>query len=305
MMSCVFKEHFPRFVGAAFTFPLEPEARHRLAVAIKKEEKKRHGKDWRTCVRRKAGSTKASAIFLDSIDPPGCLKRVTYKVDKVIRELTDPLEHEPDTWYGRLWNRVKQRMVNGGIPLFKTTAFIFDYVKDFFLFLYVLSKRAFIASKFLKGLINFYGATILTSGVLMGLSIQFDGTVVKLDRFIFPKFTWVMRFLIFIATPIMPVVVILQAMILTTKKRKLESEWVKKQENICKLYLKHNQLDKEKRKVMKALADMKMVEVSTEAVPQMGILIVLIIFSSRLVDCPTQLTLYDLDLSVVFHDKYQ
>ena len=25
----------------------------------------------------------------------------------------------------------------------------------------------------------------------------------------------------------------------------------------------------------------------------------------RVVDCPTQLTLYDLDLSVVFHDKYQ
>ena len=27
--------------------------------------------------------------------------------------------------------------------------------------------------------------------------------------------------------------------------------------------------------------------------------------SFSLVDCPTQLTLYDLDLSVVFHDKYQ
>ena len=80
MMSCVFKEHFPRFVGAAFTFPLEPEARHRLAVAIKKEEKKRHGKDWRTCVRRKAGSTKASAIFLDSIDPPGCLNITSYSL---------------------------------------------------------------------------------------------------------------------------------------------------------------------------------------------------------------------------------
>ena len=253
-MSCVFKEHFPRLVGAAFTFPLEPEARHRLAVAIKEEEKKRHGKDWRTCVRRKAGSTKASAIFLDSIDPPGCLKRVTYKVDKVMRELTDPLEHEPDTWYGRLWNKAKPRMVNGAIPFLKTTSFIFDYVKDFFLFLYVLSKRAFIASKFLKGLINFYGATILTSGVLMGLSIQFDGAVVKLDRFIFPKFTWVMRFLIFIATPIMPVVVILQAMTLTMKKRKLESEWVKKQENICKLYLKHNQLGKRSMKKKRFLS---------------------------------------------------
>ena len=28
-------------------------------------------------------------------------------------------------------------------------------------------------------------------------------------------------------------------------------------------------------------------------------------YGITLVDCPTQLTLYDLDLSVVFHDKYQ
>ena len=39
-------------IGAAFTFPLDPMARHRLAVEIKKEEVKRHGDDWRTCVRR-------------------------------------------------------------------------------------------------------------------------------------------------------------------------------------------------------------------------------------------------------------
>ena len=89
-------------IGAAFTFPLDPMARHRLAVEIKKEEVKRHGDDWRTCVRRKAGSTKASAIFLDSLDPPGGLKKVAFKADKMMTKLFDPPAQEPDTWYGRL-----------------------------------------------------------------------------------------------------------------------------------------------------------------------------------------------------------
>ena len=38
-------------IGSAFTFPLEPIARQRLALAIQKEEKKKHGDDWRICVR--------------------------------------------------------------------------------------------------------------------------------------------------------------------------------------------------------------------------------------------------------------
>ena len=54
----------------------------------------------------------------------------------------------------------------------------------------------------------------------------------------------------------------------------------REQWSICKLYLRHSKLDIVKKKVMKALADMKMVEVSTEGVPQLFILIVLIIFSS-------------------------
>ena len=51
------------------------------------------------------------------------------------------------------------------------------------------------------------------------------------------------------------------------------------------MYLRHSKLDIEKKKVMKALADMKMVEVSTEEVPQLFILIVLIIFSSNPDNC--------------------
>ena len=89
-----------------------------------------------------------------------------------------------------------------------------------------------------------------------------------------------MRITIFVATPVVPVLITLQALSMTTKKRQLEAEWLRKQESIYKLYLKHSKLDREKRKVMKALADMKMIEVSTEAVPQFFILIVFTIFSS-------------------------
>ena len=85
-------------IGAAFTFPLDPMAKHRLAVAIKKEEEKKHGDNWRSCIRRKAGSTKASAIFLDHLDPPGRLKKVAFKADKMLRKLFDLPAKEPDTW---------------------------------------------------------------------------------------------------------------------------------------------------------------------------------------------------------------
>ena len=119
----------------------------------------------------------------------------------------------------------------------------------------------------------------------MGFSIQFDNSVVSLDGFAFPNFVWLIRVIIFVATPVIPVVVILRALSLTTEKRRLEANWRRKQESICKLYLAHSKLDREKRKVMKALADMKMVEVSTEGVPQLFILIVLLIFSSNPDSC--------------------
>ena len=272
-------------IGAAFSFPLDPIARHRLAQAIQKEEKKRHGDRWRSCIRRKAGSTKASAIFLDSLQPPGCLKRVAFQADKVLRWFSDSPEQEPDTWYGQLWSKAKAKVTNGFFPFLKTTSFIFDYVKDLFFFLYVWSKQAFIKQAFIKGVIGFHGLTILTSGVLMGFAIQFDNAIVNLDSFAYPNFVWLIRVVIFVATPIVPVVVILQALRLTTEKRRLEAEWRRNQESICKLYFRHSKLDREKGKVMKALADMKMVEVSTEAVPQLFILIVLIIFSSASDSC--------------------
>ena len=77
-------------VGASFLFPLKPAAKHRLAMAIWDKEEKRHGKEWRSCIRKKAGSTKASAIFLDSLKAPGFRKRTIFKAFEGLRWLSNP-----------------------------------------------------------------------------------------------------------------------------------------------------------------------------------------------------------------------
>ena len=260
-------------VGASFLFSLESAAKHRLALAIKEEEEKRHGKEWRSCVRRKAGSTKASAIFLDSLKPPGCLKKAAFKASEGLRWLSDPPTEEPDTWYGQLWSKAKSRLINGFLPLLKISSFIIDYMKDAFWFAYLFQKRDAITSLFIKHLIKVQGLTILIQGGVTGLMVQFDNNVVDLDSFAYPNYVLIVRILIFVATPVMPVFVILRALRLNSEKRKLEAEWRRNQESICKTYLRCNKLDRKKRKVMAALADMKMVEVSTEAVPQLYIFI--------------------------------
>ena len=147
-------------------------------------------------------------------------------------------------------------------------------MKDTFFFAYLFQKRDVITSLFIKHLITVQGLTILSQGVITGLMIQFDNNVIDLDTFAYPNYVWILRVLIFVATPVMPVFVILRALRLSSEKRKLEVEWRRKQETICKTYLRYNKLDRKKRKVMTVLADMKMREVSTKGVPQLYILLI-------------------------------
>ena len=111
----------------------------------------------------------------------------------MLRRLSDSRAQEPDSWYKLIWNKTKAKAVNGFLPFFKTTSFVLDYVKDIFLFLYIFSKQAFIASKFVKGPINYHGLTILASGILMCFAIQFDNAVVNLESFAYPDFVWLIR----------------------------------------------------------------------------------------------------------------
>ena len=72
-----------------------------------------------------------------------------------------------------------------------------------------------------------------------------------------------------------PVVVVLMAVSLAVKKKKIEADWARNMEvSACRTWHKYNEVDMEKKAIMVAFSDLKMVETSTEGVPQLFLLIV-------------------------------
>ena len=115
-------------LGTGFSLNDHPGARHVLAKFIVKEEKKIHGEAWQEAVRRKAGSNKATAAFLDSIDEPGCLKWGKYRLTKTINWMTDDPDKVDSTW-GKNKSAVKSWVSQSFIPLLGVTLYVFDYIK--------------------------------------------------------------------------------------------------------------------------------------------------------------------------------
>ena len=133
----------------------------------------------------------------------------------------------------------------------------------------------------LRGLIVFHGATIVTSSIIMGLSIQLSNDIIRLDRiksFFCASF---LRLLFFICTPLMPIAIIFQAVSLSVKKKIMVSNWIQETGNtsVSRIWRSFNLLEISKRKVMVAYSDLKSIEASTEAVPQLFVLIVFIVAS--------------------------
>ena len=65
------------------------------------------------------------------------------------------------------------------------------------------------------------------------------------------------------------------AVSLAVKKKKIEADWARNMEvSACRTWHKYNEVDMEKKAIMVAFSDLKMVETSTEGVPQLFLLIV-------------------------------
>ena len=134
----------------------------------------------------------------------------------------------------------------------------------------------------LYGLIIFHGATILTSGIIMGLSIQLSNDVIQLDEIQSSCCVIFLRILFFFCTPLMPIAIILRAVRLSMKKEKIIADWTStttEKKSISRTWRQYNRLSAAKNKIMVAYSDLKIIETSTEAVFQMFTLIVFIIAS--------------------------
>ena len=88
-----------------------------------------------------------------------------------------------------------------------------------------------------------------------------------------------LRILFFICSPVVPVTIIIKAVTLTTSQSELEAEWRRTPEKVADKWEKYRELEEENLEVMEAYSDMKMVECSTEAVPQFYFLVIFTIAS--------------------------
>ena len=276
-------------IGTGYSLLSHPGARHMLAKFIVKEEKKIHGEGnveaWQECVRRKAGSNKTTAAFLKSIDEPGCWKRFKYKVKKVINWMTD----HPDNLHKRcnlFRSRFKTWLSLSFFPLLSVTLYVFDYIKDCWMANYLFRRIGFINHRcnLLYGLVYVYGASIGVAGLLMGFVFQTDSALLGFD----PSSNWfcifAVRLLLFILTPFLPIMVIMKAVELTGKKEDLKAQFRDLTIEATSNWERIREVDEEKKEVMEALSDLKMVECSTEAVVQ---LLLLLVFTFASVLLPT------------------
>ena len=259
-------------VGAGFTFLTHPVARHLLAKNILEEEKKIHRTTSKQallhCLRKKIGSNRASAAFLDSIESPGRLKWIVFRVNQAINWISD-LPLKGNTKFGRGLVMVFHAI----LPLFSVFLYLLDYTKDTWFFVYLFKRLQFINDRcsLLRGLIYFYGVSIVVAALLMSFVFQVNSGILDLDV----KF----RILFLIFSPVVPVTIIIKAVTLTTSQSELEAEWRRTPEKATDKWEKYRELEEENLEVMEAYSDMKMVECSTEAVPQFYFLVIFTIAS--------------------------
>ena len=244
-------------LGTGYSLLSHPSSRHMLAMFIIKEEEKIHGNEeaWMECVRRKAGSNKKTAAFLDSIDEPGCLKKFKYKMMKVINRMTD----HPENLHMRynLTSGFKSWVKRSFLPLLNITMHVFDYIKDGWMANYLFRRLVFINPRcyLLYGLVYMYGASIGFAGFLMGLVFQTDSALLASDN----STNWCcnvfIRFLLFILAPFLPIIVIMKAIELKGKKEELEAMYRDISIDATAKWERIREVDEDEQEVIEALSE--------------------------------------------------
>ena len=255
--------------GCTFDFPRHPQTWHRMAQLIHAEERKIHEdnhRKWKACIRKKAKSARATR-FCRSLESPNCLRVGIYHVKRALNRLLDPVTSDDQARCHKIWVTLNQSL----IPITKTTIYLLDFIKDGCLFLFLLNRLKFIYSHaiLLKKLIVFHGLSILTSSCVVGWAIQVSGAIVNLDEIESTTHANLLRIFFFLVTPLIPVAIVYKAVSFSIEKQMLKAKWRKSNDvGVTSLWHSYNLVHKKNRDLMVAYSDLKMVEASLEAVPQ-------------------------------------
>ena len=267
-------------LGCCFNFRRHPIVWHRMAKFIQAEEEKVHGdncQDVNRCLRRKAKSKRATTQFLRSLKPPSFLRICKFHVSEALSWLTDPPDSIQSRRCNRSWTKLKMILFKSLLPIHQTTMYILDFIKDGCLFHFLLKRLQFVYSRtiLLRRLIISHGVSIVLSSCVTGWAIQMNNTILNLSSI--ESTTWenLLRVCIFLVTPLIPVAIIYKAVSFSIQRQRLKAKWRRSNDvEVTSLWFSLNIIERKNRTLMVAYSDLKIVEASLEAIPQIYFLLV-------------------------------
>ena len=251
-----------------------------MAQLIQAEEQKLHNdncQDVNRCMRRKAKSKRATTQFLRSLKPPSFLRVCKFHVAETLSWFIDPPDNIQSRMCNRRWEKLKMILFKSLLPIQQTTMYLLDFVKDGCFFVFLLNRLQFIYSHaiLLRRLIISHGVSIVLSSCVTGWAIQMNSTIINLSGVESTTWTNILRVCIFLVTPLIPVAIIYKAVSFSIQKQTLKAKWRRSNDvKVTSMWFSLNIIERKNRTLMVAYSDLKIVEASLEAIPQIYFLIV-------------------------------
>ena len=259
--------------GTGFCLLSTPTQLHILAELIYTKEKEIHDdndEEALRCMRRKGHSSREITLCLDHIQPPGCLKKIEYHL---MQRLMNWILGEANCFA-----KFVATILVGALPVIKMSLYTFDFAKDSAMAAYLYFQRwTYIAFPSIKMLIVIYGLSIVVSGAAMCWTIQStkDNGIIDLNKIKKGFLRRLMRILLCLLTPIIPLSILFKSVSLTMKMKVLVANWRnnKTRESPSAAWMKINVLEREKKNVKVALSQMKSSEANLEGNFQLFVLV--------------------------------
>ena len=163
------------------------------------------------------------------------------------------------------------------LPVLKVSAYVFDFAKDVALFMYFgLDRWGFIHFETIRGLIIYYGVSILASSLAMTYIVQVtkDNGIIDINAINNIYKRRFLRVVLFLLSPITPVTIIVKSVWLSMKMTRMLAKWKKADDSSpSSLWLEMEKMKEEKKKVSTSFSHLKMMEINLEAVVQLFVLV--------------------------------
>ena len=156
-----------------------------------------------------------------SMDPPGLLDKAGFK----IAEFSNWILFSSTTPRMRRWRLGSAYTVKGLLQLFKVFLYLLDQIKDFYLLAFLCLHFHNVSSDLLRGLIFFQGFATISSLFGMALTVQTSKAIVNLDHMREPLRKAIVRLLLLLATPLMPVIIALRIVKVQVAQEALVANW--------------------------------------------------------------------------------